>query len=56
MNLLVELVEWLRALTPEFAFLLVLPFVVGAAGLWAEWRRGAFSRGRSGARRSLSPR
>jgi len=36
MNLVVELVEWWQALPADFAFLVVLPFVVGAAGLAAE--------------------
>ncbi|HRE15361.1 MAG TPA: hypothetical protein PLD37_14285, partial [Usitatibacteraceae bacterium] len=39
MNLIQELVQWLQALPGDFAFLLALPFAVGAAGLWAEWRR-----------------
>ena len=34
-----ELIDWLQALPADFAFLLALPFVVGAAGLAAEWVR-----------------
>ena len=30
---------WLESLDPAFAFLLILPFVVGAVGLWAEFRK-----------------
>jgi hypothetical protein len=30
---------WWQSVTPEFAFLLALPFVVGALGLWADWRQ-----------------
>jgi Na+/H+ antiporter NhaD/arsenite permease-like protein len=37
MERLRELVEWARNLEPEFAFLLVLPFVVAAAGLIQLW-------------------
>lgn len=33
-----ELLEWLANLDGEFAFLLVLPFAVAAAGLLAELR------------------
>jgi hypothetical protein len=35
-----DLAAWWQTVTPEFAFLLALPFVVGALGLWADrWRR-----------------
>jgi hypothetical protein len=30
---------WWQTIPPEFAFLLGLPIVVAAAGLWADWRR-----------------
>ena len=30
---------WLESLDPAFAFLLILPFVVGAVGLWVEFRK-----------------
>ena len=39
MNLISELLDWLQALPADFAFLLALPFAVGAAGLAAEWYR-----------------
>jgi hypothetical protein len=35
MELWRELLDWLRDIDPAFAFLLVLPFVVGAFGLLA---------------------
>lgn len=38
MSYIQELIAWLQSLPAEFAFLLALPFVVGAAGLWAERR------------------
>ena len=35
-----DLAAWWSSVSPEFAFLLALPFVVGACGLAAEcWRR-----------------
>jgi hypothetical protein len=34
-----EFVAWWQSVSPEFAFLLALPFVVGALGLWADRRR-----------------
>jgi hypothetical protein len=40
-----ELVSWLNALDPSFAFLLVLPFLVGLAGLLAEHLRRRRGRG-----------
>jgi hypothetical protein len=39
-----ELVEWIRNLTPAQAFLYALPFVVAAVGLAAEWWRRWYSR------------
>jgi len=33
------LADWWSTLTPEFAFLLALPFVVGAVGLLGDWVR-----------------
>lgn len=45
-----ELIEWLRALDPVFAFLLALPFAVAAAGLAAEFVR------RSRRRRAVPPK
>lgn len=30
---------WWQGMTPEFTFLLALPFIVGALGLWADRRR-----------------
>lgn len=41
MNVIAELVEWFQSLPADFAFLLALPFAVGAAGLAAERYRGA---------------
>lgn len=35
MDTWIALIEWLRELDPAFAFLLALPFVVGALGLLA---------------------
>jgi hypothetical protein len=46
-TLMQELMEWLGALSPEFAFLLVLPFAVAAAALAAEWVRHRRSRRQS---------
>ena len=37
MNRIYELVEWARALDPAAAFLMLLPFLVGAAGLVQYW-------------------
>ena len=34
-----ELMHWLTSLDPSFAFLLALPFLVGFAGLMAEYVR-----------------
>jgi hypothetical protein len=39
-----ELVDWLAALDPVFAFLLALPFAVAVAGLCVEARRYARKR------------
>ena len=39
MQMLADLVDWMRTLPPDFAFLLALPFLVGAAGLIADGRR-----------------
>jgi hypothetical protein len=48
-----ELMEWLGSLSPEFAFLLALPFVVAAAAFAADWiRRGRSPRRRRHERRS----
>jgi len=41
MNTVKELLEWLAALPPEFAFLLAIPFLVAAAGLLADEDPGA---------------
>ncbi len=41
MNTVKELLEWLAALPPEFAFLLAIPFLVAAAGLLADKDPGA---------------
>ncbi|HEX9184724.1 MAG TPA: hypothetical protein VF876_15815 [Burkholderiales bacterium] len=41
MELWRELLDWLRHLDPAFAFLLALPFVVGALGLLAHRSRRA---------------
>ena len=41
MNTVNELLEWLRALPPEFAFLLAIPFHVAAAGLLADTDPGS---------------
>ena len=30
--------DWLDSVPPEFLFLLILPFLIGFAGLWAERR------------------
>ena len=41
MDRLAELVDWLRELPGDFAFLLAIPFLVAAAALLAEaFRRG----------------
>jgi hypothetical protein len=32
--------QWFGSLDRSFLFLLILPFVVGAVGLWAAWREG----------------
>ena len=32
-----EFLQWLTTLDREFAFLLVLPFVVAMVGLWSWW-------------------
>ena len=50
MELLSELIAWLRELDPVFAFLLALPFVVGAAGLAAEFRARPIRRARKASR------
>lgn len=39
MNLFAEFLDWLLAVPPDFAFLLALPFAVGAAGLLADRAR-----------------
>ena len=39
MQTAVDLWNWLLTLDASFAFLLALPFVVGAAALLAEWVR-----------------
>jgi hypothetical protein len=36
MDIVNDLLEWLRALPPDFAFLLAIPFLVAAAGLLAD--------------------
>ncbi len=36
-----DLIDWLQALPPEFLFLLVLPFAIGALGLAAHAQRRA---------------
>lgn len=36
MNIVNDLLEWLRTLPPDFAFLLAIPFLVAAAGLLAD--------------------
>jgi len=41
MTIVNDLLEWLRALSPEFAFLLAIPFLVAAAGLLADKEPGA---------------
>jgi hypothetical protein len=41
MNIVNDLLDWLRALPPEFAFLLAIPFLVAAAGLLADKEPGA---------------
>ena len=41
MELWRELLDWLRDLDPAFAFLLALPFVVGALGLLEHRERRA---------------
>ena len=37
MHYATELLEWMRALEPAAAFMFLLPFVVGAAGLLQYW-------------------
>jgi hypothetical protein len=39
MDLIGEIGRWLAELEPSFAFLLALPFAVGAIGLLVEWRQ-----------------
>jgi hypothetical protein len=34
-----DLHDWWATVSPEFAFLLALPFFVAACGLWADCRR-----------------
>lgn len=41
MNIVNDLLEWLRTLPPDFAFLLAIPFLVAAAGLLADKDPGA---------------
>ena len=36
MNIVNDLLEWLRTLPPDFAFLPAIPFLVAAAGLLAD--------------------
>lgn len=48
MEVIAELWNWLQTLEPSFAFLVALPFVVGAIGL-----AGCFA---TGARRDAVPR
>ena len=36
-TILIELREWFATLSPEFIFLLALPFAVAGAGLLREW-------------------
>jgi hypothetical protein len=36
-----DLIDWLQALPPEFLFLLVLPFAIGALGLAAHAQQRA---------------
>jgi hypothetical protein len=45
-----ELAAWWQTVSPEFVFLLALPFVVGAAGLLADCvrRRWSSAAGRTG--------
>ena len=38
-NLWVDWAAWWETVTPEFAFLLALPFVVAAVGLASDWVR-----------------
>ncbi|HEU5295751.1 MAG TPA: hypothetical protein VFU71_13300 [Burkholderiaceae bacterium] len=38
-RLRLDFVEWWSTVTPEFAFLLALPFVVAAAAALGEWVR-----------------
>jgi hypothetical protein len=43
--------EWLLSLSPEFAFLLAIPFAVAAAGLLKFWINGSGSAWRGAERR-----
>jgi hypothetical protein len=52
MHRIQELVAWARDLDPAAAFLMLLPFVVGAAGLLQYWLE---HRGEEQARRSARP-
>jgi hypothetical protein len=54
MELLSELLAWLRALDPAFAFLLALPFAVAAVGLAVELRRRPARRARRAPRSSAA--
>ena len=50
MHTISELVAWLGALEPAFAFLLALPFAVAAVGLAVELRRRPARRARKASR------
>jgi hypothetical protein len=51
-----ELIAWLAELDPAAAFLLLLPFVVGAAGLLQHWLEGRDERGPRGSGRPVMKR
>lgn len=44
LDMITEMIDWLRALDPAFAFLLALPFMVAVAGIAGEIVRGSLSR------------
>ena len=52
MDIIDEVGRWLAELDPSFAFLLALPFAVGAFGLLVEWRESRGKRRRRHAARA----
>jgi hypothetical protein len=52
MDIIDEVGRWLVELDPSFAFLLALPFAVGAVGLLVEWHESREKRRRRHAARA----